>query len=138
MKFLISILVVLFSFITSSIKAQNKKITVTVVNATSDVGKIGFSLYAKDNFMRIPIQGKEGKIKEGKSTIVFENVPEGEYAVICFHDKNNNDQMDFSANGMPLEDYGASNNALNPYGPPTFDSAKFIVSDKNVSLAIKF
>ena len=138
MKFLVSILVVVFSILTSSITAQNNTITVTVVNASSDDGKIGFSLYAKDNFMRNPIQGKEGKIKEGKSTIIFENVPKGEYAIVCFHDKNNNDKMDFSPNRMPLEDYGASNNILNPYGPPTFDTAKFVVSDKNVSLAIKF
>lgn len=138
MKFLVSILVVLFSIITSSITAQKQKITVTVVNASSDEGKIGFSLYDKDNFMRTPIQGKEGKIIEGKSTIAFENVPEGEYAIICFHDKNNNDKMDFSPNRMPLEEYGASNNVLNPYGPPTYDNAKFVVSDKNVSLTIKF
>ena len=46
--------------------------------------------------------------------------------------------MDFSPNRMPLEEYGASNNVLNPYGHPTYDNAKFVVSDKNVSLTIKF
>ena len=45
--------------------------------------------------------------------------------------------MDFATNGMPLEDYGASNNVMN-FGPPTFDNAKFTVSNKNVSLDIKF
>ena len=45
--------------------------------------------------------------------------------------------MDFKANGMPLEDYGASNNNMT-FGPPNFEDAKFIVTDKNVSLEIKF
>ena len=40
--------------------------------------------------------------------------------------------MDFEPNGMPLENYGASNNVMN-FGPPQYRDAKFVVSDKNVS-----
>lgn len=136
MKFLLSILVVAMLSITNSISAQNK-ITVTVVNATSDAGKIGYALYTKDNFMGIPVVGTNGKIVDGKSTIVFENIPAGEYAVICYHDKNDNDKMDFSPNRMPLEDYGASNNVM-AFAPPSFETAKFLLKDKEVSLEIKF
>tara|TARA_B110000027_G_scaffold125581_1_gene143115 strand:- start:800 stop:937 length:138 start_codon:yes stop_codon:yes gene_type:complete len=45
--------------------------------------------------------------------------------------------MDFQPNGMPLEDYGASNNIMN-FGPPKYEDAKFTVTDKKVSLKIKF
>jgi uncharacterized protein (DUF2141 family) len=45
--------------------------------------------------------------------------------------------MDFQPNGMPLEAFGASNNKM-AFAPPTFEDAKFIVSDKDVSLNIKF
>ncbi|QNM86132.1 DUF2141 domain-containing protein [Polaribacter haliotis] len=138
MKFLLSILVVAMLSITNSITAQNTQtITVTVVNATSDAGKIGYALYTKDNFMGKPIQGKNGKIVNGKSTIVFENVPSGEYAVTCYHDKNNNDKMDFSANRMPLEDYGSSNNVM-AFAPPSFENAKFMLKDEDLKLEIKF
>ncbi|MDX6746200.1 DUF2141 domain-containing protein [Polaribacter sp. PL03] len=137
MKLLLSIIVVAMLSITNSLTAQNNKITVTVVNATSDAGKIGYALYTKDNFMGIPVAGTNGKIVNGKSTIVFENIPAGEYAVICYHDKNNNDKMDFAKNRMPLEDYGASNNVM-AFAPPTFENAKFVVKDKEVSLEIKF
>ncbi len=92
----------------------------------------------KENFRKEPVQAKEAKIKEGKSTVVFENIPAGEYAIICFHDANNNNKMDFEPNGMLLEDYGASNNNLSRFGPPVFDEAKFLVKDKNVSFDIKF
>ena len=87
--------------------------------------------------MGTPIQGKESKIKDGKTTVTFENVTPGEYAIICYHDKNNNDKMDFSSNGMPLEDYGASNNNMS-FGPPNYEDAKFTFKDKDISLEIRF
>lgn len=137
MKILVSILVLAMLSITNSITAQNKKITVTVANVTSDAGKVGFALYNKDNFRRIPIQGKEGLIKDGITTIIFEDIAPGEYSIICYHDKNSNDKMDFQSNGMPLEDYGASNNSM-AFAPPTFEDSKFILKDENLNLDIKF
>ncbi|WP_405605222.1 DUF2141 domain-containing protein [Polaribacter sp. Asnod1-A03] len=137
MKFLLAIITGAMLFITNSVTAQNKTITATVVNATSDEGKISFALYDKENFRQIPLQASVSKIVEGKSVVVFENVEAGEYAVICYHDKNNNDKMDFQSNGMPLEDYGTSNNVMN-FGPPNYRDAKFTITDKNVSLEIRF
>jgi uncharacterized protein (DUF2141 family) len=137
MKLIVAFLIVTVLFISNSIIAQNKKITATVANITSDYGKVGFALYDKSNFRKKPIQGKESKIIAGKSIVVFENVEAGEYAIICYHDKNNNNKMDFQSNGMPSEAYGASNNVMN-FGPPIFEDSKFRVSDKDVSLKIKF
>ena len=138
MRFLVSILVGAMLFTFNAVTAQNKTtITATVINVPSDSGKVGFALYNKTNFGMEPIQGKESKIVAGKSRVVFDNVEAGEYAIICYHDKNNNNKMDFQANGMPLEDYGASNNTMN-FGPPKYEDAKFTVTDKKVSLEIKF
>lgn len=137
MKLIITILVTVALFISTSISAQNKMITATVLNVTSNSGKVGFALYDKETFMKTPIQAKNANIVNGKSTVIFENLEAGEYAVICFHDSNNNDKMDFHPNGMPLEDFGASNNDMS-FGPPSYEKAKFVVIDKNVSLDIKF
>lgn len=137
MRILVAILVTIILSITNNITAQTKTITARVVNITSDTGKVGFALYNKNNFMRTPIQGKESKIKDGKTTVIFKNVTSGEYAIVCYHDKNNNNQMDFASNGMPLEDYGASNNNMS-FGPPNYEDAKFTFNDKDVSLEIRF
>ncbi len=138
MKFLGSILVGVVLFFSNSLTAQNKTtITASVVNVTSNKGKVGFALYNKTNFMMQPIQTKEAKIVDGVSSITFKEVESGEYAIICFHDKNENGKMDFQENGMPLEDYGASNNVMN-FGPPQYDDAKFIVTDKKLDLKIRF
>ena len=137
MKLIVAFLTTLILLITSTIAAQNHTITATVVNVTSDSGKVGFALYNKTNFRMQPIKGSESKILDGKSIAVFENISAGEYAIICYHDKNDNNKMDFQSNGMPKEDYGSSNNVMN-FGPTKFEDAKFVVIDKNVSLAIKF
>ena len=137
MKLIVTLLVAIALFISTSITAQNRTITATVVNVTSDTGKVGFALYNKTTFMKQPIKAKNAKIVNGISTVTFENLKAGEYAVICYHDRNDNNKMDFRPNGMPEEDFGASNNVMN-FGPPSYENAKFVVSDKNVSLDIKF
>jgi uncharacterized protein (DUF2141 family) len=138
MKFLVASLVTAVLFISNSIAAQeNASITATVVNVTSDAGKVSFALYDKENFRMKPLQAVSSEIKEGKSSAIFTDIPSGEYSIVCFHDKNDNTKMDFAANGMPLESYGASNNVMN-FGPPKYEDAKFVVADKNVSLDIKF
>jgi len=45
--------------------------------------------------------------------------------------------MDFEANGMPKESYGMSGNAMT-MGPPTFNDAKFEVSNENLEFNIRF
>ena len=137
MKFLTHLLLVGTLFILNNINAQ-QTITATVVNVASVQGKVSFALFNKDNFLQKPLQASASMIKEGNSVVVFKDIPEGNYAVICFHDQNNNNKMDFQSNGVPAEDYGVSTNNVNPYGPPIFNDTKFKVSNKDVSLEIKF
>ena len=138
MKFLSLVLIGILFFLAENITAQNNTITVIVENVTSDKGEVSYALFTKENFRKEPVKSASTIIKDGKSVVVFKDVSAGEYAIICFHDKNNNDKMDFQPNGMPLEDYGVSNNAMNRFGPPQYEQAKFMVADKNVSLKIKF
>ena len=122
-------------------KADSETVTVTITvnvpNITSDKGTVQFALYNKDTFMLNPLMSKIGKIENGVTEIKFEEVEPGLYAIICFHDLNDNNKMDFNEQRMPMEDYGISNNpAL--MGPPTFDAAKFAVENKSLDLTIKF
>ncbi|MBT5290074.1 MAG: DUF2141 domain-containing protein [Flavobacterium sp.] len=137
MKILATILTTAVVFVVSLLTSGNQEITVTVVNATTDNGKVSFALYDQVTFMKTPLKGASAKIIKGKSTVTFKNITQGEYSVICFHDKNNNGKMDFNENGMPIEDYGASNNNMD-FGPPSFLDSKFSVIEEDVSLEIKF
>ena len=140
------VLIVIALFFTSVLMAQisnesNKNelkgITATVVNVLNDNGKVGFALFTKENFRKKPVMAVSAKIIDGISSVEFKNVEVGEYAIICYHDANENGVMDFNENGMPIENYGASNNPLN-FGPPQFESSKFEVTDKDFNLEIKF
>ncbi len=117
--------------------SETATITVNVPNVTSDKGTVQFSLYDKDTFMLTSLVSKIGKIENGITEVKFEDVKPGLYAIICFHDSNENNKMDFNEQRMPMEDYGISNNPV-LMGPPTFDVAKFTVENKSLDLTIKF
>lgn len=143
MQHLILIVALFFSALIFSQGSENynlnkeNNITVSLVNALNDRGTVNFALFNKENFRQQPLRAQSAIIKNGLSTVVFENVPIGAYAIICYHDENENNRMDFQENGMPLENYGTSNNPMN-FGPPQFDSSKFEVTNKDVTLEIKF
>jgi uncharacterized protein (DUF2141 family) len=119
------------------VKLDKRTIIVTVPNVTSNKGKVSYALYNKENFSVKPLQAKSTLIKDKKSTVIFTDVAPGEYAIICFHDANGNGKMDFQPSGMPMEEYGISNNPTS-FGPPNYETAKFIISDKDVTLEIRF
>ena len=118
-------------------KHNESAITVTVINALNDSGTVRFALYDKKGFRIEPLFSKSASVKNGISKVIFENISQGEYAILCFHDENNNGRMDFYENRMPKESYGSSNNVMN-MGPPEFYSSKFEVINEDLNLEIKF
>jgi uncharacterized protein (DUF2141 family) len=114
-------------------------IEVMIGQMKSDEGTVYFGLYAseKDFTNRNYMQGKKVKADKDGVVVSFENIPRGVYAISCFYDANDNGKMDFDPNGMPLEEYGATNNVMN-FGPPRFSDAKFEVSDKDLTFEIRF
>ena len=127
--------------ITNSTKksAENVSIKVTIPNVSGTEGVVLIALYnSLESFTkREPIATKKSKTEEGKVTVVFEDVSPGTYAVVCLHDKNGNERMDFDSNGMPEEAYGSSNNNMR-MGPPNFEDAKFTVENKSLDLTVRF
>jgi len=126
-----------FSQETTTSKTFN--VVVNVNNITSNEGAVFYALYtsAESMMTRNSIQLEAATVKDGVSTITFKNVAPGVYSIVCHHDLNDNQQMDFSEMGRPLEKYGVSNNAINPYGPPIFSDTKFDVIDTNLTFEIE-
>ncbi len=119
-------------------ETETSTITIEVENITSDEGHLILGMYTKDNFLKTkPEYSQQVKIKDGKATVVFKDVPVGMYGISCFHDVNDNQQMDFQPNGMPKEDYGLSNNPM-LYGPPTWEDAKFKLEEGEQKISIRF
>jgi uncharacterized protein (DUF2141 family) len=119
--------------------AQLYTLTVHVIGLKSDKGKLYMSVYKS-------AEGYPGDIKpavklgfsaisHGECTIVFDSIPKGSYAVACFHDENDNGKMDRNFFGIPVEGFGASNDARGMMGPPKFKDAQFAL-DQNVRQTI--
>jgi len=49
------------------------------------------------------------KAENEQETVVFENLPNGEYAIKMYQDENDNSKLDFNILGIPKEGYGFSN-----------------------------
>lgn len=119
-------------------QANNSSITVTVENLKSDDGKVIASLFTEENFLKSqPVRSTTAEVVNGKATLTFEDIPAGTYGITAFHDQNGNNSMDFEASGMPLEDYGISNNKFNPYGPPVWSDARFDLAGEPLEFNIR-
>ena len=110
----------------STLSAQNK-LTIVVEGIENVKGRLMAGLYDRENFRKQPIQGHMVKVEAETVTIVFENIPSGEYAVSLYHDENGNGKLDTGLFGIPTEKYGFSNNAKGQYGPPSYEDCKFKV-----------
>jgi uncharacterized protein (DUF2141 family) len=71
-----------------------------------------------------------------KNIVSFSNVDPGHYAVIVFHDENNNAKLDRGLFGMPTEPYGFSNDARSFFGAPSFDAAAVEVDGADQAVTI--
>jgi uncharacterized protein (DUF2141 family) len=80
---------------------------------------------------------KKVKVTQKKHTILIEDLPEGEYAVVFLHDENGNEEMDTNFVGAPTEGYGASNDAVNTFSAPKYKDAKFLLEGEKKSLKLK-
>jgi len=134
-------LLVLFIFIASLFaKAQEGEdviVTVEITHADNDKGQMLVAIYnAETNWLKTPFKGQFGKIENGTSKVSFSNIPDGIYAISCFHDEDNDGKLDTFL-GIPTEDTGASNNAPARMGPPKWEDAKFEIKGKSIKQTIK-
>ena len=73
------------------------------------------------------------KALAGTTRLLFTDVPAGQYAVAAFHDEDEDGQIAMHmARKVPREGVAFSNDAIGAFGPPSFDDAKFDLSDRTV------
>ncbi|MCP4176305.1 MAG: DUF2141 domain-containing protein [bacterium] len=123
---IISIIVTIF--IASTAFAQSGKITVYISGIKKTKGQLVIGLYNnKNTFPKLNKAYKSVFLNVNRDNIkyIFSDVPNGDYAIAVFHDKNSDGKLDRDLLGIPEEGYGFSNNVLGTDRPPHFDKAKF-------------
>jgi len=133
-------LILFFLFFVVTTYAQDSWIKVKVTGFEDLKGKASIGLF----------NSPEGFPKKGGGILfkiidvevdsvehIFTGLGSGEYALAIYHDENSNGEMDRNFLGMPTEDYVFSNYATGSFGPPSFEDAKFMLSD-SVSINLDF
>lgn len=122
--------------------ADSNKLTVTFSGIEPAKGNLMVALCnSEENFSSKtkPFKDKTVTVSGASTSVTFEGLPEGEYAVKVIHDENKNGDMDLNLVRMPKEGFGFSNNAMGSMGPPKFSKAKFTVSgDTTISIKMKY
>lgn len=78
-------------------------------------------------------------IQGGKASLAFLALPPGDYAVVVFHDANDNGIIDHNLIGIPNEELGFSNafKLSLSSGLPTFNKLKFAHGESAQTIAIR-
>jgi uncharacterized protein (DUF2141 family) len=131
-------------------------LTVTIEGVQSNAGEILIGLYDRADAFKLAIEssatksallpqtwrivGASLRAKAGSQSIIFTQLPPGQYAVIAFHDENDNGLLDANALGVPTEGYGFSNDAHGFLSAPSFDAAAIELGsvDKIISIPLLY
>jgi uncharacterized protein (DUF2141 family) len=115
-------------------------LTIIIKNIRKNKGYIRAGIYKKEGYGQLSLKhcmlSNAAEAKDSSITIKLANIPEGNYAVSVWHDKNANGKCGKYFIGWPSEDYGFSNNARGRYGPPSFKKSGFHYSGKDTIIVI--
>lgn len=100
---------------------------VKAVNNAAHVGRLS----DKDRLIGVTLRAR--RIDQG---VGFLKLPPGRYAIIVYHDENDNGRLDKNVLGIPTEGYGFSNNARGFFSAPSFDAAAVTVGKGNTNTSI--
>jgi len=143
----VGLFLLLLCFFSMVLSAENKhgnrkntgNLHIKINDLNSDKGKVRVILYqSKDDFMNeTKVLRKIDKKPSGKTvTVTFRNLPFHDYAVLLFHDENNNQKMDKNIIGIPSEKYGCSTNPGCLFFAPSFDDVKFELKSAEMTIKI--
>ena len=112
---------------------------VVVSGLRNNTGNVHIAIY--DDPKKFPkpdgmILDIEADINEHTARHSFAALEHKEYAIAVYHDMNNNNAFDQGFFGIPLEDFGFSNNAQVLLGAPSFSDASFNLSE-TLEISIK-
>ncbi|WP_432410589.1 DUF2141 domain-containing protein [Rasiella sp. SM2506] len=111
------------------LQAQNT-VEVTMTNFSNDAGTVKVGLYnSEGTWLEKEYKAQDSKISNKTARVTFTDVPDGVYAVSCFHDEDNDGVFKMFMGIIPIEDYACSNGATGMFGPPKWSEARFELKD---------
>lgn len=123
-------------------KQETFNLKIDVKELRNSKGTVVFALYNRDDAFpdehyKKYLKKLTGKIVNGSSTVTFENLPAGKYAVNILHDEDNDGKIKKGII-LPKEGIGFSNyQTIGFSNRPSFSKASFnLQSDKKIEIRI--
>ena len=131
--------------------AEASDLRVTIHGVRSSTGSLMIGLYDSEEHFRSAIAhaGNLGLVTNpsrlvgivlravsGTQSAVFTELKPGAYAVITFHDENDNGKLDKNMLGIPSEGYGFSNDAEGFLAAPSFKDSAVTLGGHNKAIDI--
>lgn len=136
------LLLVSFSSFKEWRKASDYSLSIEVNNLRNADGVVIFALYNRedafpDEQYKKYFKKNTGKILNGSSSVIFENIPPGKYAVNILHDEDNDGKIK-KGFVLPVEGIGFSNYQSIGFGnKPKFSKASFeLFSNTKISIKV--
>ena len=119
--------------------SERGNLNIKITGFENDKGDCWFAL---DNSERV-YESKDsvfiGKIlpiiNRGVS-LKIDSLEYGVYAIRVFHDENSNGILDLNFLGIPMEEYGYSNNVSAWFGPPKWEKTRFLFNQREMNIEI--
>lgn len=135
-RFIFTFIAMFFAGVSSASAAT---LNVEIVGVASDQGDVHVALYNDPEGFPTS-QGMlietEVPIADGVARAAFADLSPGAYAIAIYHDENNSNKFDQGLFGIPLEDYGFSNDVTVFLSPPSFEDAAFDVPETGATIRI--
>ena len=119
-------------------------LSVTVTGLENSNGRVRAGLFTSDEGFPLGVDDVDttahAEITGGSATVEFDGIPHGSYAVVVYHDANDNGQLDRNFVGMPSEGAAVYKPVEARVPPPDFDDCAFTfdVRNRTVSLTINY
>ncbi|MDR4482092.1 MAG: DUF2141 domain-containing protein [Nitrospirales bacterium] len=124
--------------------SEGKPIHIHVHGIKSAAGSIKAVLYGPDPESFLVKGARADKEREpariGSMTLCLAAPMEGKYAVVVYHDENDNHKFDRNLIGLPIEGFGVSKNPTLFLAAPKFDESSFEVNGEvtHVDVDLKY
>ena len=116
------------------------QIHVTIDGLRSDRGEVVVELYPDDAKQFLGRDKRISRVRQKASPGMVVCMPAAApafYALVVYHDENNDGEFNRSKLGIPSEGFGLSNNPSTMFGKPRFTSVRFHVGEGETPIRIR-
>lgn len=138
---LLTMTLAMFGLTSNAQNGEKVRLTLKVLNVNNPTATIHVGFYKREN--EFPTQQMHAFAKEfvpgqtGEVLVIWDNIPEGEYALAIYQDIDNSGKMKSNIFGYPKEPFAFSQNFRPKMSKPKFDQCKISINTSSNVFEVK-